>query len=221
MCPWASTRTQTQATPTTTNAFPKTTPSRPRQTQALLMEYHASIEKCIVENLPSGPGQRNRCLFDLAQDLQEFLPKDTPERFLVEIALMWHAQALPFIQTKEIVESISDFLISWKKVQWPSGNLWQRITQAASNDTFTLGDQFSELDSTARILRALARHHHGGPFHLASRKLAKAVGVGPKTALAHMRVLVALGFVELVEKGESKPGGKASVWRWIGPRTRA
>jgi Bifunctional DNA primase/polymerase, N-terminal len=212
---------QTQADSRNPEADSCTTQDDPKQPQAdtsiACVEYHASIEKCIVANLPDGPGQRNRCLFGLAQDLREFLPKDTPERFLIDLVMKWHAHASPFIHTKGIVESINDFLIAWKKVQWPSGNLWHGITEAASNDTFTLGDDLSELDATARLLRALAHHHSGGPFHLSARKLAKAIGVkDPKSALANMRVLVALELVELVEKGESKPGGKASVWRWIG-----
>jgi hypothetical protein len=32
-----------------------------------------------------------------------------------------------------------------------------------------------------------------------------------------MSVLEALGLFVLVEKGHHMPGGKASVWRWLGP----
>ena len=114
---------QTQVDSPNPEADSRTTQDDPKQTQAhtsiACVEYHASIEKCIFANLPNGPGQRNRCLFGLAQDLQEFLPKDTPESFLVDLVMKWHAHALPFIHTKVIVESISDFLIAWKKVQWP------------------------------------------------------------------------------------------------------
>jgi hypothetical protein len=32
-----------------------------------------------------------------------------------------------------------------------------------------------------------------------------------------MRILEAMRYVEMVEKGDPKPGGDATVWRWTGP----
>ena len=212
--------------PSRSEADPKQSRSRseadPKQTKAntsiAYVEYDASIDRCILKNLPCGPGQRNQCLFDLAMDIRGLLPMDTPRSYLLEVVKKWHVLALPFIRTKGLVETISDFLIAWGNVRWPSGTLWRSIIEEAIGDTFTLAEEYSELNSTARILRALARHHRGGPFPLASRKLAEAIGVDcPKTALSRLRVLAAIGLVELVQPGERKRRGSAAVWRWLGP----
>jgi hypothetical protein len=216
---------QTEAEPSQTQADSKQTEADPKQTQATqadtsiaYVEYRESIDECILRCLPMGPGQRNHSLFRLAQDLQAFLPKETQKSVLLIIVKQWHMRALPFIRTKELVVSIAEFLIAWNNVKWATGTLWRRITDEARKDSFTLGDEYAALNPTAKILRALARHHRGGAFRLASRKLAQVIGVGcPKTALAQMSVLEAMGHVALIEKGESKPGGKASVWRWLGP----
>jgi hypothetical protein len=194
----------------------------PKQTQAnpsiAYVEQKIKINKCIVNNLPSGPGQRNRYLFRLAQHLREFLPKDTPVDDLLVIVRQWHACALPFIQTKEILESIADFLTAWGRIQWPKGTAWCGIVEEAKHDVFSLGSDLGELDPAARILRALSRRHRGTSFPLSLRKLAGALGVScPKTAQSRMRVLEAMGYVEIVKKGDPKPGGEATVWRWTGP----
>jgi hypothetical protein len=193
-------------------------PSRPQANPSMTcVELHASIEHVIVKTLPSGPGQRNACLFKLARELRAFLPRETPKSTLKSIVKNWHRRALPFIRTKGLVETIADFAHAWETVRWPTGTLWDRLSSEAANDPYTLGDGDSELDATARIMRALARYHRGEPFPLSARKLGRAIGVDAKTALARLDVLTFLGLVELVEKGEPRPGGKASVWRWVDP----
>ena len=171
------------------------------------------------KNLPTGAGQRNQCLFHLAQDLLEFLPGDTPSEDLLVIGAKWYACALPVIQTKDILESIADFLIAWKNVRWPKGTAWAAIVAEAKHDDFTLGGDLNGLDLTARILRVLSRRQGGGPFPLSSRKLAGAIGAkDPKTALStNERTREAPGYVVVVKKGEPKPRGQATVWQWNGP----
>ncbi len=200
---------------------PKADACIPKQTQVnpsiAYVEQNIRISGCIAKNLPTGVGQRNQCLFHLAQDLLKFLPRDTPFEDLLAIVRKWHSCALPFIQTKDIVESIADFLTAWKRVQWPTGTAWSVIVEEAKRDDFTLGSELEEMDPAARLLRALARHHKGEPFPLSSRLLAQAIGVScPKTALARLNVFQTMGFIELVKKGEARPGGEATVWRWTG-----
>jgi hypothetical protein len=146
------------------------------------------------------------------------LPRDTPFNDLLAIVSKWYACALPYIRTKAIAETITDFFVAWRSVRWPKGTGWRRIAEEAECDAFTLGDELSGFDPAARLLRALARHNSGGPFPLSSRKLAEVFGVKcPKTALSRMIVFETMGYLEMVRKGKAKPGGDATLWRWIGP----
>ena len=97
-------------------------------------------------------------------------------------------------------------------MKWPTNVLWHSIAVEAFCDTFALAEDYAELNPVVRLLRTLARHHGGGPFYLSARKLAEVIGVGcPKTALQRMQVLAAMKLVELVETGQQKLGGKASL----------
>ena len=203
-------------------AEPRHTEATPKQPQAhpsiACVEQQLLIDRCIAKNLPTRAGQRNQCLFRFARSLREFLPRDIPFVDLLVVVKKWHACALPFIRTKEIAETITDFVVAWKSVRWPKGTGWRRIVEEAERDAFTLGDELTAFDPAARLLRALARDNSGGPFPLSSRKLAEVFGVNcPKTALSRMIVFETMGYLEMVKKGEAKPGGDATLWRWIGP----
>jgi hypothetical protein len=141
----------------TAHADTKQTQAEPEQTQAThaytsiaYVEYQTSIERCIEKNLPSGPGQRNHCLFNLARDLREFLPRDTPKSVLIHVARRWHHRALPSIRTKDLIESVGDFLIAWSNVKWPKGTLWHQIISAATSDSFALPSEYEDLNPIAR-----------------------------------------------------------------------
>ena len=61
-----------------------------------------TISECIRRSLPSGPGQRNGCLFELARQLRAALPSDTSEDTLNGIVAEWFELARPTIGTKSL-----------------------------------------------------------------------------------------------------------------------
>ena len=71
-----------------------------------------TIEQAIRETLPTGPGQRNRRVFDLARALQGMFPDANPND-LEGYVRRWYMLALPYIRSKDYQESLHDFAYAW------------------------------------------------------------------------------------------------------------
>jgi hypothetical protein len=195
------------------SAYPSR-PSRPKQTQTSIAWWTSAI----ATTLPTGPGQRNRCIFEFARQLKALKPDATP-RELRPILREWHRQALPYIRTHEFAESWTDFAIAWERVQRPAGQSFRAAAKVAeSGELPPIAEEFGydgHLRRLAALCWQLARQWGSVPFPLGCEIAGKFLGVSTKHAGRLLKALQFDGVLELVSKG-SKRSGKASEWRFCG-----
>lgn len=187
----------------------------------------------IVDTLPSGPGQRNRCIFRFARRLKAIMPTATPAQ-LRPLMLEWHRQALPIIRTKDFQESWQDFQVAWMKVKKPyvAAVLSAAFASAAALPEPPIDGRL-ELGLLAAACREL--HCNGGtPFYLSARAAAKHLGMvmgESVSAMTAWRWLEALQFFGVIASDEigslsriSEKAGSpmtATTWHFLGVQTAA
>ncbi len=173
------------------------------------------VKRLITDTLPTGPGQRNRRLFDLARAVKGVLPNATADQ-LRPIVVEWHRQALPHIRTKEFSESLTDFAIAWEWVKRPQGGSLSAAVAAAGRVILTgyAAAYDGHLCRLARLCAALQTQSGDRPFPLSCRVAADCLHTSAVHANRLLKTLQFDGVLVLVKKG-TKRSGKASEWRFI------
>jgi len=199
------------------SAYPSR-PSRPKHTQTSIAWWTSAI----AATLPSGPGQRNRHIFELARRLKAIKSNAGPGE-LRPILREWHRQALPYIRTKAFGESWVDFVIAWKRVERPAGQSF--LAAAAAAEAIEPPSIAKKLGYDGHLLRLtalcwqLARQWGEIPFPLGCEIAGKYLRVSTRHAGRLLKALHFDGVIELVSKGR-KPRdglpGQASEWRFVG-----
>ena len=169
-----------------------------------------TVDAAISATLPTGPGQRNRLLFQLARYLRAIIPAASVEE-LREIVRQWHTRALPFITTKDFSTTWEDFRIAWMKVKWPVG-AWGGIVQKAKARS-TGKDAYAKLFD----LCAELQEHHGAsnPWPLSCRKAGMVIGVPLQRAAELLLLLQFDKVIELVTPGGPKGSRRAAEYRVV------
>jgi hypothetical protein len=171
--------------------------------------------------LPSGPGQRHRCLFRLARALKaDPAWRDAAFPALRPVVEEWHHLALPRVRTKPFVDSWADFISAWELVRFPegSGPAEEALARAAAAPpparavALYGGGAIVVLAGVCRELQALAAD---GWFYLDCRRAGELIGTSHVQAWKHLKVLCADGILEGGAKG-SQAGGKANEYRYVG-----
>ena len=169
--------------------------------------------------MPSGVGQRNRCIFKLAHALKTIIPAADSAQLRV-IVREWHRRALPHIGTKDFGTSWSDFVIAWSAVKHQAGLSLGSAAVAA--DSVVLGGVAGTYDGKLRRLAALcsALQAQTGvkPFFLGCREAGEYLHVDKTQAWRLLKTLVFDGVLKLVKNGTTacgKTAGKASEWLFI------
>jgi len=177
----------------------------------------APISEAIAKTLPTGPGQRNRRLFDLARNLKAIVPEATQDD-LRPIILEWHRQALPNVRTKDFSETWTDFVVAWDRVKRPVGFSFRAAARAADEAPFpVVANRYdsANLRQLAALCRELQAQWKNRPFPLSCRKAGEFLGVSAIQGWRLLRVLQFDEVIELVRKG-NKRAAKASEWRFNG-----
>ena len=169
--------------------------------------------------LPTGPGQRNKRILDLARGLRfnaGLADKPFPElRPYVE---KWHAQAVAAIRTKEFDETWADFVHAWTRARAPLGDViqaaWENVTagplpeEALSYDT-----------EPVRLLVALCKTLGGlsedGNFFLSSHVAARLLELRPEQVRRKLKMIEADGRIQTRKKGNAH---RATRFRWTGSK---
>jgi len=177
------------------------------------------VGDAIERTLPDGPKQRNRAIFGLARRLKgipEFA--DLPPMELLPIVREWHRLALPAIGTKGFGVTLADFLHAWESVRFPvnAEYLADVFSRAEKNP---VGD-FD--DPNVRVLAAVCRELQADsgdkPFFLAVRDAGGFFGFGKDTGSKLLKVLEALGYIEVLVKGGTREHPMhATRFRYLGP----
>jgi hypothetical protein len=187
------------------------------------MEYVNSYKRLFIDwtiehTCPTGPGERNRRIFDFAQHLRTVYDKATDPDALWCHVEDWHQAALPYIRTMGFDETWRDFCHAWASVESPAGSTLAMVEQMANEDSFSLGLADTKLDRVARLLRAAARiHDKFANVFIYFRTMGKSVGLSAVAARKIAYRLVDLGLLAVVEKRTAATRGRATVWRWLGP----
>jgi hypothetical protein len=177
-----------------------------------------SLEQVINRAQPSGPGQRNRCLFELARSLKAVAGLDTSLGSLHAIVAEWHQRALPHIRTKDFRVSWGDFRVAWDKVKYPAGASFEvAVTRAKTIAVPVSGliDEDAEYHFVVALFADLQRQWGDKPVPFSCRKLAETLGCGKDKACRILQTLKKDGIVVEVSKG-SQYTGKASEWKYVG-----
>ncbi len=175
----------------------------------------------IESTLPKGPGERNRKVFELARRLRAI-----PSLASADLAALrgiveeWYRRALPFIRTKDFLETWADFVHAWERVKYPAGEgaievAFDRAAavKPSAKAIQLYGDSPSMvlLASLCRELQALVGDAY---FFLDVRTAGRLLKIPHLTAWRWLRVLVADGILMAGEKG-SHANRRASRFRYV------
>jgi len=163
--------------------------------------WHASHKQplmpgeLVAKHLPSGTGQRERCLFDLARELKARQP-DCSEDVLRQTFDLWWPMARGIVATKDETTSWTAFQRAWANCRFPHGARWQQAVQlAASRPAPQLPATLAgveRLNRLAALCVGLQEVNHG-PFALGCRKAAEFLGTSRNTAARDIEVLLVAG----------------------------
>jgi hypothetical protein len=194
--------------------------------------FGSGVWDAIETSQPSGPGERNVKLFELARQLKGLphLADSTPAD-LEPYVWAWWVRALSVIRTRDWRTSWAEFLTAWNRVAFPAGEgPARRLMEAAAAGPEPIeaagfpDPAVRRLIAVCQALQDAANRYGGDHFFLSCRSAAAVCGFsglnGYRTASRWLRRLVEDGLLELVERGI--PGlshGKASCYR-VRPCTR-
>jgi hypothetical protein len=192
-----------------------------RQVQANTLHAPAQgIDPLIARTLPTGPGQRNRRVFDLARGLVGLLGKDADRAQLRRLVQEWHRQALPVIRTKAFDETWSDFIIAWGRVKHAAGASLASAVAAADAGRAPAAARDYDTAPMRRLVAVCAQlsvQWGDQPFPLGCRTAANILGISPPAAHRMLATLRFDGIIKLATMG-SKARGRASEWHYVGER---
>lgn len=176
------------------------------------------MKRAIADTLPTGPGERNRCVFELARELKA-LPNldgcDTAQ--LRPIVREWHAKALPFIRTRPFEETWSDFCVAWDRVEYPADQIPLDAALAqAKADPPPEAAKYEQpaLRLLVGVCYWLAQKKPSGVFYLSVRAAAGMLGVKTMTVWRWLKMLCVDRVLDVVEKGNVM--GRATRYQWLG-----
>ncbi|HMF17422.1 MAG TPA: bifunctional DNA primase/polymerase [Gemmataceae bacterium] len=179
------------------------------------------LSQIIADTLPSGPGQRNRCVFDFARMVKGIMPMASPAE-LRQIVGEWHRLALPVIRTRDFGTTWQDFQIAWQRIQKPyrPATLFAAFATAISRPDPPIENR-QELGILAGACRELQAIAGDSPFYLSARSAAKHLSISLRETISHMtawrwlRSLEFFGVIRESTKGHLK-GLQASEFRYLG-----
>jgi len=186
---------------------------RDRDRDNLFDKDKAFIKNSIDKTIPEKNGQRNRKIFDFAFSL-----KNNPELRTVEptaflnIVKEWHHKALPYIKTKDFLETWNDFLKAWKKIEFYGVDYMEAYQQSLnlkpSDYIVENYSQYKELVKLDAFCRALDKACNGKGFVLDCRKAGEIIGISFRTANTYLNLLCNIKVMEILEKGKYSPNPK-------------
>ena len=179
------------------------------------------VARALRDSLPTGPGRRNRQVFELARALKA-VPRlaDAPVDRLEPFVRQWHhtGVAKGVISTQPCEETWIDFLRAWPKVKFPKGAepMGVIFEKAKRKPLPRAADKYEQ--PQLRILVALCRELQAAsgkePFFLSCRSAGRLLGVPHVTAWRWLFLLTHNGDLQEVEKGDQSKR-RASRYRYV------
>ena len=136
----------------------------------------------------------------------------------------WHQQALPYIKTKDFLETWLDFLVAWNNLKHGQIDPMQilEFSRELEPPEQPVKDlpQYPKLHQLCLWCRELHKAHavFGSIAYLSCRTIAKGLQISHETGNQYFRILDLERYLDIIEKGEiTEDGGqKATRFRYIG-----
>jgi hypothetical protein len=153
------------------------------------------LGELVAKHLPTGTGQREHCLWELARALKAQRP-EASEDLLREVFAIWWPMARPIVSTKSEAASWAAFRRAWANCRFPHAARWkQAVRLAESRPAPRLPADLAAVERLNKLmgLCAALQEVNGGPFHLGVRKAGEFMNVSRNTAARDIEVLVGAG----------------------------
>jgi hypothetical protein len=153
------------------------------------------LGELVTRHLPTGTGQREARLFDLARELKAQQP-DCSEEQLRQTFALWWPLARGIVATKDETTSWTAFQRAWANCRYPHGARWQQAVRLAqSRRAPSLPADLAGVERLNRLaaLCVALQQVNEGPFALPCRKAAEFLGTSKNSAARDIEVLVAAG----------------------------
>lgn len=179
------------------------------------ISHPEKVQAVIEQTRPRQPGERHRCVFNLARGLKHDAGlHDAPMPELKKIVRRWFTIALPNIATKDFSETWSDFVHAWDRVRTPLADgpiskAWHLV------ETEPLPGVCRDYDGErARKLLALCWHLRRGDrtFYLSMPVAGQMMKVHPYQVRRYIRMFIADGLLIVVKAGTRQT---ATTYRWL------
>jgi hypothetical protein len=165
--------------------------------------------------IPTGPGERNRCLFSLARHLKGLNPEADVQSMYPAVQ-RWHQQYGSVIETKELEVSWADFVYSWDRIRTLPGEvLGPLIADLPTPPSHLIREGYGPL--TVRLIAIcmrLQQHEGSEPFFLSCRTAAQLLGTKHTNAALILRLLIRDRVLTVIAAGRM---GKATRYRFAVP----
>lgn len=166
-------------------------------------------------------GERHDKIFMYTRYLKEEFKGATPKQLLPYVK-GWFDYFIDNIGTKDFTVTLGDFQTSFETSKIPYGQgVKDIIENLGSTELPALINQHIELmeyeKGTINLIKlCYLLSGAGGVFYLGLRDAAQTVGCkSHNTANSHIKALVAVELLEVVEKGTRGSRGKATTYRWL------
>jgi hypothetical protein len=187
-------------------------------------DLDSQVQKAIDATLPKSVGDRNQQVFAFVRWLIAIPQlRGRNSRDLEPLIMRWHAQALPFIGTKELTATLIDFHVAWKRAKVPIGTtaigpIFARAAAAELPEVALRYADEPQLQLLVSLCRELQRSAGAKPFFLSCYKAAELLSVLPMQAWRWLELLQVHGVIEVTTKGTTGRKGKATEFRYRGER---
>ena len=168
----------------------------------------------IEKTQPRQPGERHRCVFNLARGLRfDAGMEDATFSDLKPYVRKWFEMAKPQIATQDFSETWSDFVHAWPRAKSPLSNtpLDEAFAAALSGTLPTVCDQYD--GQAVKALLAACCHLRGqdGSFYLSTHAAGARLHIKPMQVLRYLRMFEADGIMTPTTKGNRN---RATVYQW-------
>lgn len=178
-------------------------------------------EVAIIRTLPKEESTRNRQIFEFARSIRTLYPEAKPQDFKVLVS-QWHGRALPYINTKEFLETWIDFLQAWPKIKYLVGDepIMKAFDRATTLDPPKIALEKYPDSKPLQVLSALCRELQAAsgnnPFFLSTRTAGRLLGISHTHAARWLFLLEVDGIIETVCKGGTvETARKATRFKYI------
>lgn len=183
-----------------------------------VLSVSPEADSAIERTQPQFPGQRKRCLFELARELKA-IPAfaDASARDLQPIVVEWCRRAESVMGDEHDVDDcLAEFVFGWGRVRFPADNgpLDVAIQRMEESAVPAVAQQFTS-QATKRLVHLcceLQRINGDSPFWLSCRVAGAVAGLDKTIAWKRLGLLRSCGIIEMAQPGTKT---RAARYRYL------